>query len=92
MYSHTHIRISLFVQADFDRLGLASYSKLRLVRQDHLMLCPTYPLLLLVPSSFPEKDLHAVSVKRTSRRSLVFACLLFFLSFALIVTFPLRPL
>lgn len=61
---HTLTRISLFLQADFDRLGLASYSKLRLVRQDQLMLCPTYPLLLLLPNSFPEKDLHAVSFKR----------------------------
>jgi hypothetical protein len=56
----TYPSIPLRIQADFDRLGLASYSKLRVVRQDQLMLCNTYPLLMLVPKSFPEDDLHAV--------------------------------
>jgi hypothetical protein len=41
-------------------LGLASYSKLRLVRQEQLMLCLTYPNLLLVPSAFTDEDLHVV--------------------------------
>jgi hypothetical protein len=49
-------------------LGLASYSKLRLVRQDQLMLCPTYPKLLLVPSAFTDEDLHVVAKYRSKQR------------------------
>jgi len=56
------------LQGEFDRLGLASYSKLRLVRQDVLNLCITYPLELLFPSSVSNKELQAVAKYRSKNR------------------------
>lgn len=53
---------------DFERLGLGSYTKLRLVKQHELNLCLTYPLELLVPAIISNKDLMASAKYRSKQR------------------------
>jgi hypothetical protein len=57
---------ALTLMADFERLGLASYQrKLRLVKQNELNLCLTYPLELLFPATMTDK------VKKKKKKSIV---------------------
>jgi len=59
---------SLSLSNDFERLGLNSYTKLRLVKQNEVQLCLTYPLELLVPAFISNKDLIASAKYRSKQR------------------------
>ena len=61
-------RLDFSLEADFNRMGLGSYSKLRMVKQNRTMLCKTYPLELLFPAKLTDKELHSVAKFRSKQR------------------------
>jgi myotubularin-related protein 6/7/8 len=59
---------SLSIAGDFERMGLASYTKLRMVKQNEINLCLTYPLELVVPAFISNKDLLQSAKYRSKNR------------------------
>jgi hypothetical protein len=51
----------IVLQADFERMGLNTYGGIRMVRQNELNLCLTYPLELLFPATMTDAELVAVA-------------------------------
>lgn len=61
-------RTHLPLLADYDRLGLTNCRALRVINQDQLLLCETYPQYLVVPSQMSDVELHAVTHYRSKQR------------------------